>query len=76
MAEHVADCTYERIAPDSDWYYVLIPDRQIVGQVWKTKRGYLGQCANTPKTILGPAETKELLGPQIVGKWEAFPVKG
>ena len=71
----VADATYHRKNSEDDWYDVIL-DKGAIGEVYRTRKGYLGFCANAPKRILGPTKKKEELGQLILAKWEAFPVKG
>ncbi|MBI5289932.1 MAG: hypothetical protein HY873_13245 [Chloroflexi bacterium] len=69
----VAEATYQRKTITDDWYDVLIHDTRI-GEVYRTKHGYFGTCANAPKTILGPTRKKEELAQLLLAKWESFPV--
>lgn len=71
----VVEATYRRKTATDNWYDVMHEDRRI-GEVYQTKRGYYGACANAPRKRLGPTKRKEELGQLIVAAWEAFPVGG
>lgn len=68
----VVEATYRRKNPVDDWYDVMLHE-QVIGEVYRTKKGYGGFCKNAPKILLGPTKKKEELGQLILAKWEAFP---
>ena len=70
----VVEATYRRINPQDQWYEVCI-EALVIGEVFKTKKGWQGFCLNASKKPLGLSKTKEALGQMIVARWEAFPVK-
>ena len=73
MSMSVVEAAYRRKNSEDDWYAVVLGDREI-GEVYRTRKGYMGFCANTRRHILGPAKRKEELGQLILAKWETFPV--
>jgi hypothetical protein len=71
----VVEASYRKKNPTDDWYDVML-DEQPIGEVYRTRKGYMGHCANAPKRVLGPTKKKEELGQLIVARWEQFPVRG
>ncbi len=69
----VTDASYERVNATDDWFDVLIEGTK-VGQVFKTKKGWLGTALNAPHKRLGPARLMKDAGNLVVGQWETFPV--
>jgi len=70
----VAEASYRRKNAEDDWYEVILGEKRI-GEVYKTRKGYFGNCANAPRHVLGPTRKKEELGKLILSKWEEFPVQ-